>query len=120
METKKTLVIGASENPTRYSYMAVEKLKLHGHPVLALGRKSGKIGDTTILDSTPNEKVHTVTLYVNPVHQADYQEYILNLNPHRVIFNPGTENPDFAKKLEENGIEALEACTLVLLSTNQF
>lgn len=100
--------------------MAVEKLKEHGHPVLAVGRKPGKIGETIILDSTPNEIVHTVTLYINPSHQVDYQEYILNLNPKRVIFNPGTENLGFENKLEENGIEAIEACTLVLLSTNQF
>ncbi len=117
----KTLVIGASENPTRYSFMAVNRLLAAGHEVIAVGAKKGEIRNLEILtDLNGIDKVHTVTLYVNPVHQEAYYDFILKLKPERVIFNPGTENPDFEERLEKSGIEVVEACTLVLLSTGQF
>ncbi len=118
---KKTVVIGASENPERYSFLAVEKLKKYGHPVIAVGRKSGKIGDTEIQTGQPKiEAVDTVTLYINPDLQAEMEDYILSLKPKRILFNPGTENEILEKKAGSLGIETLEACTLVLLGTGQF
>jgi predicted CoA-binding protein len=120
-ESKTTLVIGASENQERYSYLAVQKLKKKGYPVIALGRKSGMIGDTSIITDFPSEQVvDTVTLYVNPELQKQYFNDILLLHPKRLIFNPGTENDEFYAMAKANGIEPLEACTLVLLSTGQY
>ena len=120
-DSKKTLVIGASENRERYSYLAVEKLKRYGHSVIALGRKDGKIGDTIIQTTFPKEQhVDTVTLYINPDLQKQYIDYILLLHPKRIIFNPGTENAELFQMAKANGIEPLEACTLVLLSTGQY
>ena len=118
---KKTLVIGASENPDRYSYLAVEKLKKYGHPVIALGRKSGIIGETKIETGKPQEEqIDTVTLYINPELQKQYADYIMLLHPKRLIFNPGTENDDLYQMAKANGIEPLEACTLVMLGTGQY
>ena len=118
---KKTLVIGASENTDRYSYLAVQLLRKHAHNVVAIGRKSGKVNDVSIVTNMPDEKeVDTVTLYVNPVAQKEYYDYILSIQPKRIIFNPGTENEELAALATANGIEALEACTLVLLNTGQF
>jgi predicted CoA-binding protein len=120
-ESKKTLVIGASENPERYSYKAVEKLKKQGYPVIALGNKLGKIGDTSIVTVFPTKQnVDTVTLYINPDLQKQYANDILLLHPKRLIFNPGTENEELYALAKANGIEPLEACTLVLLSTGQY
>jgi predicted CoA-binding protein len=119
--SKKTLVIGASENPERYSYLAVQKLKKHGHPVIAIGKKLGKINDTNIGTEFPTEQdVDTVTLYINPELQKQYINDILLLHPKRLIFNPGTENDELYETAKANGIEPLEACTLVLLSTGQY
>lgn len=118
---KNTLVIGASENPERYSYLAVQKLKKHGHPVIAFGRKAGKIEDTNIVTQFPNDQqVDTVTLYINPDLQQQYINDILLLHPKRLIFNPGTENEELFSLAKANGIEPLEACTLVMLSTGQY
>ena len=118
---KKTIVIGASENPERYSYLAVERLKANHHEVIAIGKKAGKIGDTNIITDKPIlEAIDTVTLYLNPNNQKEYYDYILSLHPKRIIFNPGTENDEFYQLAEQNSIEALEACTLVLLATGQF
>jgi predicted CoA-binding protein len=118
---KKSVVLGASENPSRYSYLAVERLRAMGHPVVAIGRKEGKIGDTAIVTGHPKlDGVDTITLYLNPQLQVAEYDYILGIHPRRVIFNPGTENPLFFQKAEEAGIEALEACTLVMLTTGQF
>lgn len=119
--SKKTIVIGASENPERYSYLAVEKLKKYGHPVIALGRKNGMIGDTEIITNPPQEQdVDTVTLYINPELQKQYADYIMLLHPKRLIFNPGTENEELYQMAKANGIVPLEACTLVLLGTGQY
>jgi len=118
---KKTLVLGASENKNRYSNMAIKQLRLKGHPVVAIGKKSGQVEDVFIVtQSEKNESIHTVTLYLNPKNQEVYYDYLLQLKPERLIFNPGTENDTLKKLAEEQGIKTLEACTLVLLSTDQY
>ena len=118
---KKTLVLGASENPSRYSYLAVRKLTNHQHPVVAIGRKKGKVGDVAIeTDHLPLEDVDTVTLYLNPRNQQEYYDYILSLQPARIIFNPGTENEELEQMAKENGIETVEGCTLVMLSIGNY
>ena len=121
METKKTLVLGASENPARYSNLAVKKLLAHNQPVVALGKKPGSINNTVIeTDKKPFENIDTVTLYLNPANQKEYYNYIFSLQPRRIIFNPGTENEELAELAEKKGIKTQEACTLVLLSTGQY
>jgi uncharacterized protein len=118
---KKTLVIGASEKSERYSFKAIEKLRSHDYPVSALALKPGRVGDVEfITEQEFYEDLDTVTLYVGPQNQSSYYDYIKLLKPRRVIFNPGTENPEFQEQLREAGIEPVEACTLVLLSTNQY
>lgn len=118
---KKTLVIGASTNPSRYSYLAINKLRSNGHPVVALGLKEGQVLDVNIQTGQPAlDQIDTVTLYLSEQNQQNYEEYILSLNPKRIIFNPGAENPSFAAKAHQKGIEVLEACTLVMLATHQF
>jgi uncharacterized protein len=120
-QAKKTVVLGASDNPTRYSYLAVNKLSAHGHPVVAIGKKNGKVGDVQIeKDHLPVSGVDTVTLYLNPMNQREYIDYILDMKPKRIIFNPGTENEQLITKAKENGIEPVIACTLVMLSTGQY
>ena len=118
----KTLVIGASDNPERYSYLAINRLRKFGHEVEAIGLREGKkVADVTIQKGVPAAKdIDTVTLYLNPINQIPYYDYLLQLKPRRVIFNPGTENVDLENMLKENNIEVEEACTLVLLSTGQF
>ena len=118
---KKTLVLGASPKENRYSYHATAMLKKQGHEIVAVGRKSISLAGWDILDGTPAfSDIDTVTLYLNPTNQQTYYNYVLSLKPRRVIFNPGTENPEFATLLAKNGIEAEIACTLVLLSTEQY
>ena len=121
MDKKKTVVLGASENPSRYSYLATQRLTSHGHPVVAIGNREGKIGDVSITKEHPAiDNVDTVTLYLNPTNQKPYYDYILSLKPKRVIFNPGTENEELERMIEGQGGDAMEACTLVLLSTGQY
>ena len=121
MEKKKTLVIGASANPSRYSYLAVQRLSANQHPVLALGIRKGSIGNIEIeTEKKSFEQVDTITLYVNPTRQKEYYDYILSIQPKRIIFNPGTENDELWELAEQKGIEVMEACTLVLLSTGQY
>jgi predicted CoA-binding protein len=118
---KKTLVLGASGNPGRYSYLAVTRLRGKGHPVVAIGRQRATVGDVEIgTDQQPLTGVDTVTLYLSPLHQQQYYDYILSLHPRRVIFNPGAENPELATLARANGIEPVEACTLVMLGTGQY
>ena len=120
-KSKKTLVLGASANPTRYSYLAVNKLREHNHPVVAIGRTTALVADIPVQSETsPIPELDTVTMYLNPVNQKNYYDYILDQHPKRVIFNPGAENPEFEKILQEKGIQSVEACTLVLLSTGQY
>ncbi len=119
--SKKTVVLGASQNPDRYSNFAVNRLKSNGHPVVAIGKRPGKIGDTDIITEQPEmNDVDTITLYLNAQNQKQYYNYILSLKPKRIIFNPGAENNELAKMAAADGIKPMEACTLVLLSTGQF
>ncbi len=121
MSHKKSVVIGASPNPERYAYRAVNALKSKGHPVEAVGIREGKINDVEIQTGMPSiEDVDTVTLYVGPRNQDYWKDYIESLNPKRVIFNPGTENANFEKQLQDKGIETVEACTLVMLSVGNY
>jgi uncharacterized protein len=121
MEKKKTLVLGASENPARYSFLAVNKLTNHQHPVVAIGKRPGHVGDVTIETEKKNfDDIDTVTLYLNPMHQQEYYDYILSLNPKRIIFNPGTENDELYELAQQKGIKVQEACTLVLLGTGKY
>jgi len=117
----KTLVIGASTNKERYSYKAIHSLVDKSHQVVAIGAKKGMAFDIPIeTEKTDFHAIDTVTLYLNPKAQQDYYDYILSLKPRRVIFNPGTENPELYKILEANNIKYEVACTLVLLATNQY
>jgi predicted CoA-binding protein len=121
MEQKKTLVLGASENTDRYSNMAVKKLSAHDHPVIALGRKKGTIGNISIeTEKKAINDIDTVTLYLNAANQKEYYDYILSLHPKRIIFNPGAENDELADLANKQHIDTKEACTLVLLSTGQY
>jgi len=118
---KKTLVLGASTNSTRYSYRAVNRLVAHGHEVIALGIKKGKIGPVEIVHGFPQIKdLHTISLYINPSLQSQYYTYLLELQPKRIIFNPGTENNILMKMASERNIEVLAACTLVMLSVGSY
>ena len=117
----KTLVIGASTNPNRYSNIAIKRLLDKNIAVVALGLRKGKVLDVVINDEKVDFKgIDTVTLYLNPKRQVEYYNYIIGLKPRRVIFNPGTENMEFVELLKNNQIESEIACTLVLLSTNQY
>lgn len=121
VKEKKTLVLGASDNPSRYSYLAIQRLRSHGHPVVAIGRRHTKVADVNITkDKEPSTGVDTVTLYLNPLHQQEYYDYILSLKPKRIIFNPGSENDELIQLAKEKNISTMEACTLVLLSTGQY
>ncbi len=118
---KKTVILGASDNPQRYSYLAAQRLTSHQHPVVAVGKKTGKAGSVEITTEHPAEKdVDTVTLYLNPTNQKPYYDYILSLHPRRIIFNPGTENDELYELAKANGIQPIKACTLVMLSTGQY
>jgi uncharacterized protein len=120
-EQKKTLVLGASENPGRYSYLAVNRLRANQHPVVAIGKKQGEIADVNIITNHPRiTDLDTVTVYLNQQHQKQYYDYILSLHPKRIIFNPGAENDELAELAAQHGIQPMEACTLVLLSTGQY
>ena len=121
MGSKKTLVLGASDNPARYSYLAIQRLRSHGHPVVAIGRKDTRVGDVTInKEHLHFDDVDTVTLYLNQKHQKEYYDYILSLKPQRIIFNPGAENDELSDLARKNNIKPVEACTLVLLSTGGY
>lgn len=121
MNPKKTIVLGASSNPDRYSYIAVNKLLAHHHEVLAIGNKKGFIGTIEIYtEKIITNSVDTITLYLSPTNQKSYYDYILTINPNRIIFNPGTENEELKSLAKQAGIIAIEACTLVMLATGQY
>ena len=118
---KKTLILGASTNPERYAYLAAQRLTQHGHPIVNVGIKSGEVAGVPIEQpETIHPDIDTITLYVGTANQQAYYDYILKTNPKRIIFNPGTENPELEALAKEKGIEAIAACTLVMLSTGQY
>ncbi len=118
---KKTVLLGASLKPERYAYKAIEKLKEKGHAVIAIGQNTGEVAGVKIQTKMiPLKNIDTFTLYINPSSQKDYYNYIVENHPKRVIFNPGTENPEFYQLLALNNIKVEVACTLVLLATNQY
>jgi len=122
MESKKTLVLGATTNPNRYAYMAVNRLLENNYEVVPVGIKKGEVGGIKIENDLKkiHEGIHTITLYLGPKNQLDYYDYILKTKPKRVIFNPGTFNVDLVELLKKNGIETVDACTLVMLSAGTY
>ena len=121
MKNKKTLVLGASAKPEKYAYKAITMLVEKGHSVLAIGQNAGEVAGIKIqTKAIPLKNIDTVTLYLNPSRQREYYNYVVGSKPKRVVFNPGTENPEFYQLLELNKIKAEVACTLVLLATNQY
>ena len=121
IKNKKTLVLGASTKPERYAFKAINMLVDKGHSVLAVGQNAGEVAGVKIqTKAIPLKNIDTVTLYLNPTRQRDYYNYIVEAKPKRVIFNPGTENPELYQFLQLNGIKVEVACTLVLLTTNQY
>lgn len=120
---KKTVIIGATTNPGRYAFLAARMLTEYNHEIVPVGIKEGAVFGKDILDiyQRPEIKdVDTVTLYIGPQRQADHIDYILGLRPKRIIFNPGTENEEFIERAEKQGVETLEACTLVMLRSLQY
>jgi hypothetical protein len=120
---KKTVIIGATPDRSRYAYLAAQMLTEYGHEIVPLSIKKGEVFGKEILDlrkRPPVDGVDTVTLYIGPQNQPEWYEYILSLNPKRIIFNPGTENDDLEKMAEQKGIEAVEGCTLVMLRSRQY
>lgn len=118
---KKTLILGASTNPERYSNIAAHRLVAYGHPIVNVGLKKGEVAGVKI--ETPevlHHDIDTITLYLGPANQIPYYDYILNTKPKRIIFNPGTENYELESLAQEHGIETENACTLVLLSIGQY
>jgi predicted CoA-binding protein len=121
---KKTVIIGATTNPGRYAYLAASMLTNYQHEIVPVGLREGEVFGKEILDiltkpAVPND-VDTVTLYIGPQRQPEYYNYILGIKPKRIIFNPGTENEEFERMAEAQGIEAVEGCTLVMLRTGQY
>lgn len=121
MSEKRTIVLGSTTNPGRYAYMAAHRLVSHGHPVINVGLKTGEVAGVPIEKA---DKIHadvdTITMYVGPQNQPVYYDYILKTHPKRIIFNPGAENQELAELAANHGIETMDACTLVLLSTGQY
>ena len=117
----KTIVIGASPKPERYSYKAVTLLSRYKYPVIALGIRAGNINEVEIIKGKPHfEDIDTITLYIGPERQTNYYDYILSIKPKRLIFNPGTENPELFTLARNNNIEVVENCTLVMLNSGMF
>ena len=118
---KKTVVLGATPNPSRFAYAATRRLKHYGIPTVPVGRRKGEIDGIEIEQGWPDiDDVHTVTLYLNPTNQETYYDYILGLKPKRIIFNPGTENPELMRRARAEGIEVEINCTLVMLSVGAY
>jgi len=119
--TKTTLVYGASVKPQRYSNKAMKVLKAYDHGVVAIGGRKGEVEGTQILTGHPEfQNIDTVTMYLGAGRQAEHEDYILSLQPRRIVFNPGAENHSLYTKAKDQGIEVIEACTLVLLRTGQY
>ena len=119
-KNKPTLILGASENPNRISFQAATRLMARGEEVFLIGRGNSVNGVSIHKELIAFKGIDTVTLYLNPKRQEEYYSYVVDLKPKRVIFNPGTENPEFESKLQEEGIETERACTLVLLSIGTY
>lgn len=120
---KKTVIIGATTDPSRYAYLAARMLTYYNNEIVPIGIKKGEVFGARILsifDRPKVENVHTVTLYIGPQRQPEWYDYILGLKPKRIIFNPGTENDTLIRMAEEQGVEAVEGCTLVMLRSNQY
>ena len=118
---KPTVILGASDNPSRYSYMATERLIRYGHVVYPLGIKKGQIHGTLIINDKPDLKnVDTITMYLSEANQKSWYPYIFQLNPKRIIFNPGAENEELEAMASAKGIECVNACTLVMLSVGNY
>ncbi|NOX86601.1 MAG: CoA-binding protein [Chlorobi bacterium] len=121
MENKKTLVIGGSPKPDRYSNKAIRLLLKYGYPVVSTGAREAEVEGVKIQTGTPPfEDIHTVTLYVGPARQPQLYDYVISLKPKRIIFNPGTENDEFIELARKNNIETVENCTLVMLNSGLF
>jgi len=115
-DKKKTLVIGGSIKPERYSNKAIRKLLNYGHPVVSIGLREGEVNGVKIKTGLPElSDINTITLYIGPQNQPQYYDYLLNLEPERIVFNPGTENSEFEKLAESKGVETIEHCTLIML-----
>ena len=118
---KKTLIIGATTNSARYAYTAAHRLVQQGHEIVQIGLRAGTVAGVAIdTEKKDYQNVDTVTLYVGPRHQPDYYDYVVSLKPDRVIFNPGTENPEFERILASHNIQPIGACTLVMLAVGQY
>lgn len=121
MVDKKTLVLGATPNESRYAYLASNRLVRSGHSIVNVGLRSGEVAGVPIeKPETIHNDIDTITLYVGPHNQEGLYDYILDTHPKRIIFNPGTENPELRRMAKEKGIETEYACTLVLLSIGQY
>ena len=121
--SKKTVIVGATHNPSRYAYAAAQLLTELDHPIVPIGIKKGSVFGEEILNIRTQpaiEDVDTITMYIGPRHQPEYYDYLIGLKPRRIIFNPGTENNELQKLAEAQGIETEEACTLVLLRMDQY
>ncbi len=117
----KTLVIGASTNPQRFSYLAIKSLVKHKIDVVAIGLKQGEVDGIQIIVGKPElTDIHTITLYLNAEHQRGYLDYLISLKPRRIIFNPGTENGELIKLARENKIDLIFDCTLVMLNNGSY
>lgn len=122
-ESKKTLIVGATTNPSRYAFAAAAMFDERNLEFILIGIKKGEIFGKEILDlrlKPDLEDIYTITLYIGPSHQEEWMEYLIGLKPKRIIFNPGTENPEFLRRATVAGIETLQECNLVMLSTGQF
>jgi len=120
---KKTALVGASPNQSRYAYLAATMLAEYKHDTVLLGIHKGEIDGNKILnirEMPAIENVDTITLYIGPQRQPEWYEYLLSLKPKRIIFNPGTENEEFESLARRQGVEVLEACTLVMLRSRQY
>jgi hypothetical protein len=119
--SKKTLVLGASTHPSRYSFIAANMLREYGHEITLVGMNEGVVAGEQIQTGSPKiDEIDTLTLYVSPERQVPMYDYIMSLHPKRIIFNPGTENSALEKLAQKAGIETIEACTLVMLRTGQY
>ena len=120
---KKTVIVGATNNQSRYAYLAASMLNEYRHEIVPLGIKTGEVAGKTILnirEKPPVKDIDTITLYISPAKQPEWYDYLLGLKPKRIIFNPGTENEEFESKAKQQGVEVVEGCTLVMLRSNQF